>query len=757
MRLRGLGWMLAVAVFLPGVASGQSRPSPRWEIPGFDFRVDGAFRKWARRIAVRRAELLAGGRLAELNAPVAAAMAVTSSAAVSGTVHIPAVLFQFAGGTLPSGGRDTASYTSVLFGASPPPGNPYTVRTFYEQLSNGLLSIQGNALGYVTLDSGENHYAGKPGSCSGSPFGGTNCNGLFSPAAQASMQSGLQEALQKIENTLHPDWAQYDFDSTTGFLNLVIFVQPAVDGACGPQGAPTNHLWSHRFSLVNLPNGYYTTKTPWPGHGSQFLKISDYTLQSGVGGTTACDGSTIMPIGTATHETGHAFGLPDLYDVSQQSEGVGEWSLMGSGNYTAPYSPSRMDVWSLTQLGWVNVVSIPGGGKYKFGAAPTSDTAFLLRPRGSNPRGEYFLLENRQAVYADTSMIAYHCAVAGNPSGCGGGLLIWHIDSTMVAVCGGLNGNCVNVGGPGSIHGVALMQADGAGNLDAFPGTAGSNRGDAKDPFPGLTGNHTFGPPRAVLNATGAFAGFTVDSITQVAPNGEMSFAVRFATLTTLTSNDQGASVQLDGVPYHRIQVLLDSGSTHTIAVADTQVRSDSLVRYVFQSWSDGGAINHSITATGLTDSISALLGLSFRVKLTADTGGSVTTDRDSAVAGAYLAPGTAMTLVAHPHAGSFFLGWGGDTVAADTTLLINLTRPFRLSAQFSLPLTVAAVRQQAVQGTSSLTPAQLGYLDRIGNKNGFPGDVGDFLAWVRLTHAVPGPAAPVPAPRRVAVRGGRP
>ncbi|HWZ26993.1 MAG TPA: hypothetical protein VNX15_00425, partial [Gemmatimonadales bacterium] len=164
-----------------------------------------------------------------------------------------------------------------------------------------------------------------------------------------------------------------------------------------------------------------------------------------------------------------------------------------------------------------------------------------------------------------------------------------------------------------------------------------------------------------------------------------------------------------------------------------------------------------TITAAGLSDSISALLALSFRVKLTADTGGSVTSDRDSALAGAYLAPGTPMTLVAHPHTGSFFLGWGGDTAAADTTLLITLSRPYRLTAQFSLPLTVTAVLQQAVTGTSTLTPEQLSYLDRIGNKNGFAGDIGDFLAWVRLTHAVPGPAAPAPAPRRMAARGGRP
>jgi M6 family metalloprotease-like protein len=726
--------------------------TPRWEIPGFDFRPDGAFRKWARQVAARRAALLAHGQIAELNAPVATGSPAPSSAAVSGTVHIPAVLFQYTGGTLPAGptGRDTSNYTSVLFGSSPPAGSPYTERTFYEQMSNGLLSLQGNALGYVTLDSGENFYAGAPGTCNGSPFGGHMCNGLFSGTAIAHMQSGLVESLRKVDSIIHPDWSVYDYDPTTGELNLVIFVQPAMDGACGPQGVPANHLWSHRFFL----NTAYTTKTPWPGHAGQFLRIFNYTLQSGVGGPLACGDSTkIMPIGTATHETGHAFGLPDLYDVSQASEGVGEWSLMGSGNYTAPYSPSRMDVWSLNQLGWVTVVPLMGGGNYRFGPSQTSDTAFLVHPRGANPRGEYYLLENRQAVLADTSMIRIHCAVSGSPAGCGGGMLVWHVDSEEAAQCGTLNTNCMN---SESIHGLELVQADGDGNLDVSPGSVTSNRGDAGDPFPGVKNKHTFGPPQAVLNHGGGYVGFTVDSITQVTPGGTMSFTLRFATITTITSNDTGAVIQLDGVAHHRIQVLLDSGSTHTIAVADTQVRGDSLVRYVFQSWSDAGALSHSITISGLTDSVSALLDHTFRTKITFDTAGSVTSDRDSALTGAYMTPGTMVSFAAHPHAGSFFLGWTGDTTTVDSTLLLTLTRPYNLHAAFSAPLSLLDVRQQVLFGSSPLTVAQRAYLDQIGNKNSVLGDVGDFLAWVRLTHPVP-PSAPLLPTRTVAVKGGQP
>jgi hypothetical protein len=202
--------------------------------------------------------------------------------------------------------------------------------------------------------------------------------------------------------------------------------------------------------------------------------------------------------------------------------------------------------------------------------------------------------------------------------------------------------------------------------------------------------------------------------------------------------------------------VFLDSGSTHTIAVADTQVRGDSLVRYIFQSWSDGLARSHAITISGLSDSISALLDRSFRAKVISDTAGSVTSDRDSALAGAYLAPGTPVSFTAHAHAGGFFLGWSGDTTTVDSTLLLTLTRPYSVHAQFSAPLSLADVRQQVLSGTSGLSIPQRAYLDQIGNKNNQLGDVGDFLAWVRLTHPVP-PSGPVPAARTVAVKGGRP
>src|SRR5260370_17130294 len=93
-------------------------------------------------------------------------------------------------------------------------------------MSHGLLSLQGHALGYAALDSNEAHYAGAPGTCTGNPFGTTNCNGLFTPAAVDSMQTALREALQQVDSVFHPDWSTFSYAPASGFLNRLIFPHP---------------------------------------------------------------------------------------------------------------------------------------------------------------------------------------------------------------------------------------------------------------------------------------------------------------------------------------------------------------------------------------------------------------------------------------------------------------------------------------------------------------------------------------------------
>ncbi|HYT04499.1 MAG TPA: M6 family metalloprotease domain-containing protein [Gemmatimonadales bacterium] len=658
------------------------RPPPvRREIPGLDFRTDGVWRRQARQVSARRAALLARGAFAELNAPVAAAAPLASLQAVSGILNVPVVLFQYKN---IKAQHVASEYDAVLFAATPPLGRPYTYHTFYWEMSNKLLDIEGHTYGPATLDSNEVTYAGKP-PCSGNPIpGDANCNGQWynfqTPDPFTRTQNGLRQALRKLDNG-SIDWSQYDSDHD-GYVDLAVFIQPAGDGACG--GTTNNHLWSHRSSLFPV----YTTKTPDPYHAGDSIKVADYILESGVGGGTSCDTTQIMPVGTVAHETGHGLGLPDLYDTSLRTEGVGFWSLMSVGNYSKPLSPSRMDAWSLSELGWVTVAPLTTSGPYTpytLGPAPTADSAFLVRPSGSNPRGEYFLLENRQAVLSDSALIRIACQTSGRlpPLSCGGGLLIWHVDSEQVALHGLDQDNAVNAG---PIHGLELLQADGLGNLDANPTVTGSgaNNGDAGDPYPGTSAHRTLAfssTPSSVLN-TGACPGFRIDSVSQPAPGGTVRFVVTIDPAVDTLQITTAAALASAQWGYSYSAALRAACGTSSYAWA-----VDSATPPPAVALSGTGALTGAPTDTGT---------YGFGVTVTSGT----------------------------------------STSRRVFTLRVN-----------EPTLTVPQVLGLAFLGPRLATDNQRRYLDLQGNANG-TFDLGDFLRWMERTGNLAAPVARIEARR---------
>ena len=745
------------ALSVPGATRAQqaSPPRARREIPGFDFRKDGVWRRQARAVRALRARLLSRRSFGALNAPMAAVGAPLASAtAVSGVLRVPAVLMKFKD-TPATQLRTASQYDQVLFAASPTgasAGRPYTYRSFYEQMSNGLLSVQGQSYGYAALDSNEVTYTGVPGTCSGSPAGTTNCNGYYGQAF-FRMQAGLREALRKLDNQV--DWTQYDSDGD-GYVDLVVFIHPAIGGECG--GPTNNHLWAHHSYLKNALNIVVPYTTHSVNSRGVPIKVADYILESGVGGgVDGCDPSEIMPVGTVVHETGHGFGLPDLYDTHYLSQGVGEWSLMGTGNYSSPLSPSRMDAWSLSQLGWVTIVPLGSAGTHSFGAAPTSDTAFYLPVSGSNPRGEYFLLENRQAVEADTAMIEHNCQVwyqgPTPPASCGGGLLIYHVDSTQIAQHDLDHDNTVN---SGPIHGLEVVQADGFGNLDASPygcggPTAGCyDYGDAGDPYPGTTGNGTFSQtsvPAAVRNSDGLPAGLVVDQITQLVPNGTMQFRLSYP-VWVVRATDTAAVIQFDAVTYHLFRDVLTPGTMHSVSVADTQFTVGGRTRQVFVSWSGGQPRSFSYTATATPETLTVTLARSHQVDYGTTSGGTIS---GSVPSGTFVADGTPVTLTAtDTSVVRTFQGWAGDTVTKNLSVTLPMGRPYSVRAVFLETFNTVDVVSQLLNGASALTAAQLTDLDQLGNNSG-KFDLGDFLAWVQATGAplTPQPRALVSAAQR--------
>lgn len=196
--------------------------------------------------------------------------------------------------------------------------------------------------------------------------------------------------------------------------------------------------------------------------------------------TGTSDHGVVDPLGIYVHEFGHWLGLPDLYYTAMFPpylwDGVGQWSLMGDGIYLgSPHgsSPAHLDAWCKIYLGWVAPQTI----STDFGAItlpPVETNKQIIKlPASTTTPNQYFLLENRQQTLFDS----------GLP---GSGLLVWLIDDDVIA--GNIGNNTVNnnISGPG----VALMEADGKGDLKTY----GGDFGGAGDPFPGTSGNTTFNP-----------------------------------------------------------------------------------------------------------------------------------------------------------------------------------------------------------------------------------------------------------------------
>jgi len=252
------------------------------------------------------------------------------------------------------------------------------------------------------------------------------------------------------------DFQQFDADNN-GHIDGVFVVH------AGPGAEDTgniNHCWSHA-----IPSFYYTT--------NDGIIIDGATNVPEVNLVTPSLDTTLCCIGVMCHELGHIVGLPDLYDGSRNTWGVGYWSLMGYGAWGAggntPWSPSHADAWCKTIVNWLAPIPITSNTySLKIVDLETNPVAYRVWRNGI-VNDTFFILENRQNKGFDTPLP-------------GQGLLIWHIDPRY-----GVYHNVVD-----------LEEADGCDDLDdgwgyrPDPHYYHPELGDSGDPFPGDSSTTVF-------------------------------------------------------------------------------------------------------------------------------------------------------------------------------------------------------------------------------------------------------------------------
>ncbi len=293
-----------------------------------------------------------------------------------------------------------------------------SMNDYFKEVSYGKYSVQGHVVDWITAPNSYDYY----------------CNGDKGMGDWPRNSQGLtHDMVLAIDSEI--DFSSYDSDND-GYVDGIIIV---VEGEYN--SASADRFWAHKFSL-----------------GSHRLQLDGVIVNKYFIINEQYPSGNMRDIGTFCHEWGHVLGIRDLYDYSDESEGIGEWGIMGSGNWNSQTSPAHFCAWSKVELGWVNPVVVTNNQtNVSIPDVESNSTIFKLWTEGLGIN-EYFLLENRQAVKFDKNLN-------------GEGLLIWHIDET---ISNNDNKNHKKVD---------LEEADGENDLDY-----NRNRGDSGDPFPGNGG-----------------------------------------------------------------------------------------------------------------------------------------------------------------------------------------------------------------------------------------------------------------------------
>lgn len=332
---------------------------------------------------------------------------------------------------------DSSTYDSLLYGNQL--GN---LKNYWSEASYGNFTLttvnMPSTLGWFTAADSLMYYVGTK-------------NGLGSYPNNA--QKLAEEAILAADP--YVNFADYDNDGD-GKVDLVFIIHA---GSGAEYTGSASDIVSHHNSL----------KTALSLDG---VSVTDYTMEPEYWVNPGD-----MTIGVFAREMAeYLFNLPVLWDWDKEAGGLGDWSLMATGNWNGPNGlgkyPALPDAWSRWQLGYLTPTTLLTDTSLTIPAVEDSAVAYRVWTNGIMG-AQYFLLENRQQTGYDAYLP-------------GSGLLIYHVDESVSSTP--LNRYPWYPGNTNNGHYyIALEQADGNWDLELA-----RDNGNAGDPFPGSTNNSTF-------------------------------------------------------------------------------------------------------------------------------------------------------------------------------------------------------------------------------------------------------------------------
>jgi M6 family metalloprotease-like protein len=252
-----------------------------------------------------------------------------------------------------------------------------SVKEYYREVSYGKLTVDSIVTPWVRLPYSEAYYgAGKPDA---------NPKQMVADAIAAADAAGF-------------NFAQGDSDGDGWVDGLTI-----IHSGHGQEisGNPSDCVWSHQGSMATIVT-------------ADGVKMKRYHTEPALRGATSS--TSIIRIGVIAHEMGHFFGLPDLYDYSSQTHGLGDWCLMAGGSWNGSdgKSPAHFSAWAKAMLGFL--VPEPQYASSGKSLPRVEDNPVVHLYRDGMSSDEYFLVENRAKYGFDNSAEIYP------------GIIIYHVD-----------------------------------------------------------------------------------------------------------------------------------------------------------------------------------------------------------------------------------------------------------------------------------------------------------------------------------------
>ncbi|SMN14224.1 Fibronectin type III domain protein [uncultured Candidatus Thioglobus sp.] len=225
-------------------------------------------------------------------------------------------------------------------------------------------------------------------------------------------QEGIVDALIFADSSI--DFSQYDTNKDGEISQdelQLLFLVAGGESAIGQSPG----VWAHAASVTN----------PITHDG---VKLRYYSMF----GEKHSDNKDAT-IGIIAHELGHvAFNLPDLYDTSENTEGIGQFGLMGAGSWGKKESeqpgktPTHMTAWSKANSRFTYPIALATGTHSDLSVESTASDKYRAYKVETGSDKEYFLIENRAGRGYDLGLHVLN----GNSDGSlfPGGLLILHIN-----------------------------------------------------------------------------------------------------------------------------------------------------------------------------------------------------------------------------------------------------------------------------------------------------------------------------------------